>query len=148
MVLARRENVHMASLTYKWSGGRGGKEGGGKRLKWNHGTARASIWALIAILTGVLLSNKYFDPVKQRFSYSKLPGTEFNKIFEISVFFFFFFFFLAYLPSPNLGLTPPGTYIKWPDVPFWPGQYRFWTCCPGVPKYLVGTPFCPVLLKN
>ena len=25
-------------------------------------------------------------------------------------FFFYFFFFFAYLPSPTLGLTPPGTY--------------------------------------
>ena len=38
--------------------------------------------------------------------------------------------------------------VKWPDVPFWPGQYRFWTCCPGVPKDFVGTLLCPVLLIN
>ena len=38
--------------------------------------------------------------------------------------------------------------IKWPDVPFWPGQHSFSTCCPGVPKDFVGTPLCPVLLKN
>ena len=37
--------------------------------------------------------------------------------------------------------------IKWPDVPFWPGQYRFSTCSPGVPEDFVGTPLCPVLLK-
>ena len=30
--------------------------------------------------------------------------------FFFFLFFFFFFFFFAYLPSPNLGLTPPGTY--------------------------------------
>ena len=39
-------------------------------------------------------------------------------------------------------------YLKWPDVPFWPGQYSFSICCPNVPKDFVGTPLCPVLLDN
>ena len=30
--------------------------------------------------------------------------------FVVFFFFFFFFFFFTYLPSPNLGITPPGTY--------------------------------------
>ena len=46
----------------------------------------------------------------------------------------------------------PGIYripnIKWPDFLFWTGQYRFSTCCPSVPKDFVGTPHCPILLKN
>ena len=31
-------------------------------------------------------------------------------LFSFSFSFFFFFFFFAYLPSPNLGFTPPGIY--------------------------------------
>ena len=38
--------------------------------------------------------------------------------------------------------------IKWPDVPFRPGQYRFQTCCSSVPKDFIGMHLCPVLLKN
>ena len=34
----------------------------------------------------------------------------FKNVTHFEFFFFFFFFFFAYLPSPNLGLTPTGTY--------------------------------------
>ena len=75
-------------------------------------------------------------------------GTFWNLHIKINLkinifFFFFFFFFFAYLHSPNLGLTPPGTYK--PNARTCRGCNSLWTRTPdrytraGLPECVLST---------